>query len=334
LHNEDEIERKDIREGDTVVIQRAGDVIPQVVEVVKELRPDNSVRFTFPTSCPECNSLLTREADEADTYCSGGLVCPAQVKERLRHFASRNAFDIEGLGEENINLFYEKNRIRNPVDIFKLEEGNRRRESKDRIENWPGWKDKKGNHKRAHNLFHAIDRARTVSLDRFILALGIRQVGEATARLLARHYGSLQNWRTSMSRAIDPESDARKELTSINGIGANMAEDIMAFFCEPQMQDLLDQLTKPIGNSEPLVKVTDFELLSTESAIAGKTVVFTGKLERMTRSEAKSRASSSVSKKTDYVVAGPGAGSKAKAKDARELGIKTLTEEEWLALIA
>jgi DNA ligase (NAD+) len=340
LHNQDEIERKDIRERDTVVIQRAGDVIPQVVEVVKERRPEDSVPFVFPRHCPECKSLLSREADEADTFCTGGLVCPAQAKERLRHFVSRNAFDIEGLGEENINLFYEKELIRTPVDIFTLAE--RDKLSENPISSWKGWRgDKKkgGQFKRATNLFNAINRARIISLDRFIYALGIRQVGEATARLLARHYGSFKNWRTSMSRAIDPESDARKELTSINGIGANMAEDIVAFFSESQMQDLLDQLTKPIGKNEPLVKITDFESLSTESAITGKTVVFTGKLEKMTRSEAKSRAerlganvSSSVSKKTDYLVAGPGAGTK--AKEARELGIKTLTEEEWLALIA
>jgi DNA ligase (NAD+) len=340
LHNQDEIERKDIRERDTVVIQRAGDVIPQVVEVVKERRPEDSVPFVFPRHCPECKSLLSREADEADTFCTGGLVCPAQAKERLRHFVSRNAFDIEGLGEENINLFYEKELIRTPVDIFTLEE--RDKLSENPISSWKGWRgDKKkgGQFKRATNLFNAINRGRIIPLDRFIYALGIRQVGEATARLLARHYGSFNNWRTSMSRAIDPESDARKELTSINGIGANMAEDIVAFFSESQMQDLLDQLTKPIGKNEPLVKITDFESLSSESAITGKTVVFTGKLEKMTRSEAKSRAerlganvSSSVSKKTDYLVAGPGAGTK--AKEARELGIKTLTEEEWLALIA
>jgi DNA ligase (NAD+) len=338
LHNRDEIERKDIREHDAVLIQRAGDVIPQVVEVVIERRPDDSAPFVFPTRCPECNSLLTREADEADTYCTGGLVCPAQVKERLRHFASRNAFDIEGLGEENINLFYEKELIRTPVDIFTLEE--RDKHSPNPISTWKGWGEKKkgGEKKRAKNLFNAINRARTVSLDRFIYALGIRQVGEATARLLARHYGSLTNWCTSMSQAIDPESDARKELTSINGIGDKMARDIIAFFCEPQMQDLLDRLTKPVSGADPLVKVTDFEFVKTESAISGKTVVFTGKLEKMTRSEAKSRAervganvSSSVSKKTDYLVAGPGAGSK--AKEARELGIKILTEDEWLDLI-
>ena len=340
LHNQDEIERKDIRERDTVVIQRAGDVIPQVVEVVQDSRPGDSVPFVFPTRCPECNSVLSREPDEADTFCTGGLVCPAQAKERLRHFVSRNAFDIEGLGEENINLFFEKKRIRTPVDIFTLEA--RDKLSENPISSWKGWRGEKkkgGEFKRATNLFNAINRARTISLDRFIYSLGIRQVGEATARLLARHYGSFNNWRTSMTQAIDPNSEARKELTSINGIGANMAEDIVAFFSESQMQDLLDQLTKPSGNDEPLVNVTDFESLSTESAITGKTVVFTGKLEKMTRSEAKSRAerlganvSSSVSKKTDFLVAGPGAGSK--AKEARDLGIKTLTEEEWLALIA
>ena len=253
---------------------------------------------------------------------------------------SRNAFDVEGLGKKNTDLFYKKERILTPVDIFTLEERDKR--SQDPISKWKGWggSDKKKNSekKRAMNLFKAIARARTVSLERFIYALGIRQVGEATARLLARHYGSLANWRTSMNRAIDPESDARKELTSINGLGANMTEDIVAFFIEPQMRDLLDQLTNPIGDREPLVKVTDFQSQSTDSAITGKTVVFTGTLEKMTRSEAKARAerlgakvSSTVSKRTDFVVLGPGAGSK--GKDARDLGIKTLTEEEWLNLI-
>jgi DNA ligase (NAD+) len=332
LHNQDEIERKDIREGDTVVIQRAGDVIPQVVEVVKERRPDTSVPFVFPTRCPECNSLLRREKDEADTYCTGGLVCRAQVKERLRHFASRSAFDIEGLGNENVDLFYEKGLIRNPADIFTLKQ--RDKKSNDPISTWKGWG---GKNKRATNLFNAIDRARIIPLDRFIYALGIRQVGEATARLLARRYRSLSTLHANMKLALDPKSDARKELTS-GGIGESMARDIIAFFSDPQVEKLLDQLTLPQGHDEPLVKVTDFELETAKSPITGKTIVFTGKLEKMTRSEAKARAerlganvSGSVSKKTDYLVAGPGAGSK--AKDARELGVKVLTEEEWLALI-
>ena len=334
LHNEDEIKRKDIREGDTIVIQRAGDVIPQVVEVVKARRASNSHPFLFPTKCPECGSRLARESDAADTYCTRGLICPTQAKERLRHFVSRNAFDIEGLGELNIDLFYEKNLIQTPVDIFRLEENDRR--SDNPISTWKGWGGKE--QKRASNLFNAIKRARTITLDRFIYALGISQVGEATARLLARHYRSLANWRKSMTQAIDKESDARKELRSINGIGDSMVQDIVAFFSEPKMQDLLDQLTKPVGKADPLVAVTDFELSHVESPITGKTVVFTGKLETITRSEAKARAerlganvASSVSQKTDYVVAGPGAGSK--AKKARELGVKVISEQEWLELV-
>ena len=330
LHNQDEIERKDIREGDTVVVQRAGDVIPQVVKVVKERRPP----FIFPTNCPECGSRLAREINAAETYCTGGLVCAAQAKERLRHFVSRIAFDIEGLGEMNIDLFYQNNLIRTPADIFILEENERR--SDNPISTWKGWGGKE--QKRVSNLFNAINRARTISLDRFIYALGIRQVGEATARLLARHYLSLTHWRKCMEAAVDPHSEARKDLLLIDGIGNSVAEDIVSFFREPQNQEVLDRLTKPNDNSEPLLKVNDFEFSNIESPITGKTVVFTGTLEKMTRSEAKARAerlganvSSSVSKKTDYLVAGPGAGSK--AKEARELGIKILTEEEWLDLV-
>jgi len=334
LHNEDEIKRKDIREGDTIVIQRAGDVIPQVVEVVKDRRPADSHPFIFPMKCPECGSRLAREIDAAETYCTGGLICPAQVKERLRHFVSRNAFDIEGLGELNIDLFYEKNLIRTPADIFTVEERNRH--SDNPISSWPGWRGKEK--KRVSNLFNAINRARSISLDRFIYALGIRQVGEATARLLARHYVSLSYWRKCMEDAWDPQSDARKDLLSINGIGESMAQDIVMFFREPQIQEVLDRLTKPNHDREPLVKVNDFELSNIESPLAGKTVVFTGKLETMTRSEAKARAerlganvTNSISQRTDYVVAGPGAGSK--AKKARELGLRILTEQQWVDLV-
>jgi DNA ligase (NAD+) len=333
LHNQDEIERKDIREGDTILVQRAGDVIPQVVRVVKELRPSDSQRYEFPTHCPVCGSLLAREKDASETYCTGGLVCAAQAKERLRHFVSRNAFDIEGLGEMNIDLLYENKLIRTPVDIFTLEE--RDLQSDLPLSTWKGWR---GKNKRASNLFEAIARARTVSLDRFIYALGIRQVGEATARLLARHYRTLTNWRNSMENASDPDSEARKDLLSIHGIGDSVAEDIVSFFREKQIQDVLDRLTHPRHNRGTLVTVTDFKSSDTESPVAGKTVVFTGTLESMSRSEAKDRAermganvASSVSKKTDYVVTGPGAGSK--EKEARKLGLTILSEREWLDLI-
>ncbi|MCH8055532.1 MAG: NAD-dependent DNA ligase LigA, partial [Deltaproteobacteria bacterium] len=251
-----------------------------------------------------------------------------------------NAFDIEGLGELNIDLFYKKKLIQTPADIFTLEERNRH--SDNPISNWPGWggKGKKQGkeQKRVRNLFNAINRARSISLDRFIFALGIRQVGEATARLLARHYVSLSRWRRCMEDAWDEQSEVRKDLLSINGIGKSMAQDIVMFFREPQMQELLDRLTETNQNKEPLVKVNDFELSNIESPIAGKTVVFTGKLETMTRSEAKARAerlganvTNSISQKTDYVVAGPGAGSKVKI--ARELGRRILTEHEWLDLV-
>jgi DNA ligase (NAD+) len=331
LHNQDEIERKDIREDDTVIIQRAGDVIPQVVEVVKDRRPAQSRPYPFPTRCPVCGSTLAREEDAAETYCTGGLFCQAQVKERLLHFVSRNAFDIEGLGEKNIRLFHEEGLLRTPVDIFTLEE--RDRHSEQPLSTWKGWGDTS-----ARNLFDAINRARSISLDRFIYALGIRQVGEATARLLARHYRTFKNWCRSMEAAVDPDSEARKDLLSINGIGESMAEDIVSFFREPQNQEVLDKLGSPLVGGESPVTVRDFERSTMASPVSGKTVVFTGKMETMSRSEAKAHAersganvASSVSKKTDYVVAGPGAGSK--EKEARKLGLTVLSEREWLNLI-
>jgi DNA ligase (NAD+) len=333
LHNQDEIQRKDIQEGDTVIVQRAGDVIPQVVQVVKELRPSENQPYEFPIRCPVCGSYLKREKDASDTYCTGGLICAAQTKERLRHFASRNAFDIEGLGDMNIDLFYENGLIRTPVDIFTLEE--RDQQSNNPLSTWKGWR---GKNKRANRLFEAIARARTISLDRFIYALGIHQVGEATARLLARHYRTLTHWRNCMEKASDPDSEARNDLLSIDGIGESVAEDLGSFFREKRIQELLDQLTKPKHTRNALVTVTDFELSDITSPIAGKTVVFTGTLESMSRSEAKARAermganvASSVSKKTDYVVAGPGAGSK--EKEARKQGLTILTEKQWLELI-
>jgi DNA ligase (NAD+) len=331
LHNADEIERKDIRVGDTVVIQRAGDVIPQVVEAVEDRRPVNSCPYRFPETCPVCGSRLIREAGEADTYCTGGLVCSAQVVERLKHFASRDAFDIEGLGEKNIELFFDKGLIKTPVDIFTLEARDGQRHPP--LSAWEGWGDKS-----SRKLFDAIQHARTIPLDRFIYALGIRQIGEATARLLAKHYLTCSNWRRSLEAAQDRHSEEFMDLLSINGIGARMVDDILGFMAEPHNRRIVDALSQPQGNHPPLVTVTDFELRSAASPVAGKTVVFTGALASMSRSEAKAQAEAlganvagSVSRKTDYVIAGPGAGSK--EKKARGLGLTVITEQQWLELI-
>jgi DNA ligase (NAD+) len=331
LHNSDEIERKDIRVGDTVVIQRAGDVIPQVVETLPAQRPAASAVYRFPERCPVCGSRVAREPGEVDRYCTGGLICPAQAVERLKHFAARDAFDIEGMGEKNIEAFYRKGLVRTPVDIFTLEAQDGRLQPP--LHEWEGW-----GQKSARKLFDAIQRARVVALDRFIYALGIRQVGAATARLLARHYGSEAHWRRCMEAAQDRNSEAYLELCSINGIGARMADDILNFFAEPHNRGVLDGLTSAEGGRAPLLTVADFERQAGASPVFGKTVVFTGALESMSRSEAKSQAEAlganvagAVSRKTDYVVAGPGAGSK--EKRARELGLTVLTEQQWKDLI-
>jgi DNA ligase (NAD+) len=321
LHNEDEIARKDVREGDTVIIQRAGDVIPQVVAVVKEKRPAVSKPFEFPHECPICGSSAIREPGEAVRRCTGGLICRAQAVERLKHFVSRNAFDIEGFGKKHIESFWEDGLIRTPGDIFRL---HRRR---DEIAAREGWGEQS-----ADNLLAAIEDRRTIGLDRFIYALGIRQVGSSTGRLLARTYLSLSAWRAAMGNAADPDSEDYADLIAVDGIGASMAADLTGFFAEGQNRDIMEDLAAELD-------VVDFQAPATEgSPVAGKTVVFTGTLETMTRNEAKARAealgakvSGSVSAKTDYVVAGPGAGSK--AKKAQELGVATLTELEWLDLI-
>ena len=321
LHNEDEIGRKDIRIGDTVVIQRAGDVIPQVVEVVTAKRPKTSKAFEFPDVCPECGSHAVRPEGEAARRCTGGLVCPAQALERMKHFVSRDAFDIEGLGAKHIEAFMADHILRTPADIFRL--GDHR----DGLAGREGWGDRS-----ADNLIAAIGDRRAIDLDRLIYALGIPQVGSATARLLAKQYGALDDWRNAMGAAENRESEAYAELTGIDGIGPSVAEDILEFFGEAHNRAVLDDLGE-------LLDVQNFEAPDTVgSPIAGKTVVFTGTLETVTRSEAKVRAESlgakvagSVSAKTDYVVAGPGAGSK--AKKAADLGIATLTEDEWLKLI-
>jgi DNA ligase (NAD+) len=322
LHNEDEIGRKDIRQGDTVIVQRAGDVIPQVVAVVAEARLAEARPYRFPDHCPECGSLAAREEGAAARRCTGGLICPAQAVERLKHFVSRAAFDIEGLGARHIAAFRADGLITTPGDIFRLH----RREAE--IAARPGW-----GARSAANLIAAIEARRRIALERFIFALGIPQVGQATARLLARHYGSLGRWRADMVAAADPASAAYLDLDNIDGVGPSVAGDVVAFFAEPHNLAVLDDL----GGE---VIVEDFSAPEPgASPLAGKTVVFTGSLKTMTRNEAKARAEAlgakvagSVSRNTDYVVIGADAGSK-RAK-AEALGVATLDEDEWLALIA
>jgi len=321
LHNEDEIKRKDVRIGDTVVIQRAGDVIPQVVEVVKDKRPANSEEFIFPHECPECGSHAVREEGEVDIRCTGGLICPAQAVERLKHFVSRNAFDMDGLGAKNIEKFWQEGLVKTPADIFRLADHT------DTIASWEGWKEKS-----IANLKKSIEDRRTIALDRFIYALGIRQVGQATARTLAKNYLSFEGWYDAMVKAHDVKSAAYEDLNNIDGIGTSMAQDLIDFFDEPHnrevMNDLKDQLT-----------IEEFDVPdTTDSPVAGKIVVFTGTLVTMSRAEAKAKAESlgakvsgSVSKKTDYVVAGESAGSK--LKKAEELGVTVLTEDGWHKLV-
>jgi len=321
LHNEDYIAEKDIREGDTVIIQRAGDVIPQVVEVVPDKRPQGAQPFVMPETCPECGSIAIREEGEAAKRCTGGLICPAQAVERLKHFVSRDAFDIEGLGAKNIESFWGEGWLKSPADIFDVET------LTGRLDGREGWKEKS-----IENLQRAIEDRREIGLDRFVYALGIPQVGQATARLLARTYGSWTDLKAAMADAQDRDGEAYADLIDIDQIGPSVADDLLGFFAEDHNLEVLRQL-------EAALDIQDMEVADISgSPVAGKTVVFTGTLETMGRSEAKAKAESlgakvsgSVSKKTDYVVAGPGAGSK--RKKAEELGVAVLTEEQWADLV-
>ena len=338
LHNQQEIERKDIREGDTVLIQRAGDVIPQIVHVIEGMRRESSQPYCFPDLCPcDLKTKVVRKDGEAVARCSGEFLCPSQQIERIRHFVSRNAFDIEGIGEKQVRTFFELGLIKTPVDIFDLEA--KESEPSHRIKEMEGWGEKS-----VSNLFAAIKMRRRISLDRFIYALGIKQIGQATARLLAHKYSSLDVWYKEMAsaaaeRASNPKEDknpslvgeAYANLCGIDQVGISVADDLVAFFGRKENLMVLEGLENHI-TIEPLERIT------TESSIAGKTVVFTGTLNTMTRQEAKSRAetfgakvSSTVSNNTDYVVVGTNAGSK--AKKANELGLVTLTEEQWKMLL-
>jgi DNA ligase (NAD+) len=325
LHNEDEIARKDARVGDTIIVQRAGDVIPQIVSVDPSKRPTDSAPYRFPTHCPICGSEAARAEGEAARRCTGGLRCEAQAVERLRHFVSRDALDIEGLGEKQIAAFFAEGLVHSPLDLFTLEA--RDRESLTKLRNREGWGEKS-----ASNLFAAIETSRTTTLSRFIYALGIRHVGQETAKLLARHYGNFAALRESLATAAgDHASSAYQDLITIDGIGPKVAETLLAFFHEPTNRELLDAL-------EPLMQFSPETARAVDSPVAGKTVVFTGTLAHQSRDAAKAEAemlgakvASSVSAKTNYVIAGEDAGSK--LKKARELGVAILTEDEWRAMI-
>jgi DNA ligase (NAD+) len=325
LHNEDEIERKGVMIGDHVVIQRAGDVIPQVVRVVEEKRTGKEIAFKFPDRCPVCGSAAVREEGEVARRCTGGLVCGAQAVERLKHFVSRDAFDIEGLGEKIIIELWDAKLVRRPGDIFRLYKANENLAPP--LQEWDGW-----GAKSVEKLFASIESRRTIALPRFIFALGIRQIGQATARKLAVTYGSLARMRAAVIAARDHEGEAYADLLNIEDVGPSVAEDLIAFFAEAHNLEALDDLARELT-------VEDFAApVATDSPVAGKTVVFTGTLTQMGRSEAKAKAEAlgakvagSVSAKTDYVVAGEDAGSK--LKKARELGVAVLSEQEWIDLI-
>jgi len=328
LHNQDEIERLDVRIGDTVTIQRAGDVIPQVVEVVLDKRPRQSKPYRFPTKCPcPLKTDVVREViaggeEGARARCTGEFACPYQRIEHLRHFVSRRAFDIEGLGEKQIELFYEQGWVKEPADIFTLEERNRTI----KLEEIEGYGEIS-----VRNLFQSIAARRQIALERFIYALGVRHVGETTAVALARGYGTWQAFHDACLKLVDGDEETRQEMDALDQIGETVIDSLAAYFGEAHNRRLVERLAGQ-------VTIGDAEKPKSDTPVAGKTVVFTGALEKMTRDEAKAMAerlgakvAGSVSKKTDYVVAGPGAGSK--LAEAKKHGVTVMTEDEWFALV-
>jgi DNA ligase (NAD+) len=342
LHNEDYIkgiggkgeairEGRDIRIGDTVIVLRAGDVIPKVLDVVPDKRPAEARPYEFPVTCPACGSHAVREVnprtgkEDAARRCTGGLICPAQARERLKHFVSRMAMDIEGLGGRTIEEFYDEGLVRAPQDIFTLEA--RANAGEIRLVTREGWGPQS-----VRNLFEAIDARRNVELNRLLFALGILHVGETGAKLLARHFGTLEALRETALRAGAGDAEARAEINAIGGIGEVVTDAIVEFFREPHNAEILDALLSHV-TPQPMEQAA-----SAESPVTGKTIVFTGSLEQMSRDEAKAMAerlgakvAGSVSKKTDLVVAGPGAGSK--LDKAREFDIQILDEDGWFALV-
>ena len=341
LHNEDYIrgigndgkplrEGRDLRVGDTVMIQRAGDVIPQILDVDLQKRAADSAEYIFPTICPACGSKAVREENASSgkvdsiRRCTGGLICPAQAVEQLKHFVGRNAFDIDGLGDKQVDAFYRDGMIMNSADIFTLRERDTR--SLKRLKDREGWGSTS-----AEKLFDAIDARRDIQFYRFILGLGIRHVGEQTAKDLAKTYGGIDAFSAAMKALVGGDEATMSDLLAIDGIGSTVANGLKAFFSESRNVSVYEALLEQ-------VKPIPTEQADSSSSVSGKTVVFTGSLERMTRDEAKAMAerfgakvSGSVSAKTDIVVAGPGAGSK--LKKAEELGVETMDEDAWLALV-
>ena len=322
LHNEDEIERKDIRVGDTVIIQRAGDVIPQVLAVRLDRRPEQSTPFCLPATCPVCGSEARRDGGDVVRRCTGGLVCRAQAVERIKHFVSRGGFDIEGLGHKHIEAFFADGLVETPADIFRL--GDRRADLLAR----EGWGEQS-----TDNLLAAIEGRRQIPFDRFLYALGIRHIGESNARLLARHYRSLEALQRAAVLAASREGEAWAALIGIDGMGAGRAEDLVTFFSDPRSKRIVEALIEQVTVEEAVTNAGP----AGEDGLAGRTVVFTGTLATLSRREAKAQAErigmrvvGSVSAKTDLVVAGEAPGSK--KRKAEELGIKILTENEWLEL--
>ena len=326
LHNQDEIARKDIREGDVVVVQRAGDVIPQVVEVDLSKRKSTSEKFIFPENCPVCGAKIIKSEDDVVLRCSGGISCSAQLKELLKHFVSKDAFDIAGLGKKQIENFFNEGRIKSFADIFTLEK--REKTSFEPLSNKEGWGDKS-----IENLFFAINQKREISLEKFIYAIGIRYVGQATAKLISSHFISYQNFKDKMIKIAKltseemPADQDFQDFVALDGIGEKMAESIIDYFRDAKNLQMINEVDGELN-------IQDMVVIRSDSALAGKSIVFTGTLESMTRAESKKKAEEmgmkvvgSVSAKTDYVVAGSDAGSK--LKKAQELNVKILNEEEW-----
>ena len=337
LHNEDYIagrdangapirEGRDIRVGDRVQVYRAGDVIPKIADVDLAHRPEDATPFVFPTTCPRCGSDAIREEGDAVRRCTGGMICPAQAVEKLKHFVGRSAFDIDGLGAKQVEQFYQDGWVKEPADIFTLRD--RFSSGLQQLKNREGWGEKSAN-----KLFDAIDARREIPLGKLIFGLGIRHVGEAASNLLARHYGDWDSFIAAAEAAQDETSAAWTDLIAIDGVGQVMARSLVSSFAQTAERESIGRLLAQLDPQAAEAPTTE------GSPVAGKTVVFTGTLEKMTRAEAKARAealgakvSGSVSKKTDIVVAGPGAGSK--ETKARDLGLTVLDEDAWLALIA